>query len=246
MPVIDVPAQPLIRLLESGFHLSDEERAALENLPMRVEAIRTDQDIVREGDYPSRCFVLLEGFAIACKRSGAGKRQIMTFHIAGDIPDLQSLHMKRLDNSISTITPCKVGFIEHEALADLCARFPRITSALWRETLRDAAIFKEWVLNVGQRDAHTGVAHLICEIVTRMRAVGLVSDDRCAFPITQNELADAVGVTSVHINRNLQELRAAGLITLGQSKLHVRDWEALKARGDFTPDYLYLEPDVAA
>ena len=87
-----------------------------------------------------------------------------------------------------------MGFIEHQALADLCARFPRITSALWRETLRDAAIFKEWVLNVGQRDAHTGVAHLICEFVTRMQAVGLVHGDECAFRMTQNKLADAVGL----------------------------------------------------
>jgi len=225
--------------------LSHDERAALESLPIRVEAVRADQDIVREGDRPSRCFVLLEGFAVAFKRSGAGKRQIMTFHIAGDIPDVQSLHMKRLDNSISTITPCTVGFIEHEALADLCARFPRITAALWRETLRDAAIFKEWVLNVGQRGARTGVAHLICEIVTRMRAAGLVEEERCSFPITQNELADAVGVTSVHINRNLQELRAAGLITLARGKLHIHDRPGLKAAGDFEPDYLSLE-DVAA
>jgi CRP-like cAMP-binding protein len=212
---------------------------------MRVEAIRADQDIVREGDRSSRCFALLDGFAIAFKRSGAGKRQIMTFHIDGDLPDLPSLHMKRLDNSISTITPCIIGFIEHEALADLCARFPRITSALWRETLRDAAIFKEWVLNVGQRDSRTGVAHLLCEIVTRMRAAGLVEEERCSFPITQNELADAVGVTSVHINRNLQELRAAGLITLGRGKLHIHDWQGLKAAGDFESDYLYLE-DAAA
>jgi CRP-like cAMP-binding protein len=146
---------------------------------------------------------------------------------------------------LSKESACKVGFIEHEVVADLCARFPRITTALWRETLRDAAIFKEWVLNVGQSDAHTRVAHLICEVVTRMRAGGLVNEERCAFPITQNELADAVGISAVHINRNLQELRAAGLITLGRGKLHIHDWQRLKAAGDFEPDYLYLE-DVAA
>lgn len=240
MPVSDVPAELLIRKLDRGVGLSNEERAALENLPMRVETIRTNREVVREGDRLSRCFVLLEGFAIAFKRTGAGKRQIMTFHILGDIPDLQSLHLKRLDNTISTITPCKVAFIDHEALTDLCARFPRITAALWRETLRDAAIFKEWVLNVGQRDAYTGVAHLICEVVSRMRTVGLVSGDIFAFPVTQIELADAVGVTPVHINRTLQELRAAGLITLARGKLHILDWEALKAAADFEPAYLDL------
>jgi CRP-like cAMP-binding protein len=246
VPVSVARIQPLIRKFERGLRLTDEERAALENLPLRVQPIRTDQDIVREGDRPARCFVLLEGFAVAFKRTGPGKRQIMTFHIAGDIPDLQSLHIRRLDNTVSTITPCRVGFIEHEALIDLCTRFPRLTNALWRETLTDAAIFKEWVLNVGRRDAYTGMAHLICEVVTRMRAVGLVADDRCAFPMTQNELADAVGISAVHVNRTLQELRAAGLITLARGKLHILEWEALKAAGDFAPDYLYLEQERAA
>ena len=241
-----VRIQALIRKLERGLRLIEAERAALESLPVRVEQIRADQDIVREGDRRESCFVLLEGVAAALKRTGTGKRQIMTFHIAGDIPDLQSLHISRLDNTVSTLTPCKVGFVEHDALVDLCARFPRITNALWRETLTDAAIFKEWVLNVGRRDAYAGVAHLICEVVTRMRAVGLVHDDRCAFPMTQNELADAVGISAVHVNRTLQELRAAGLITLARGKLHVLDWEGLKRAGDFAPDYLYLEEERAA
>jgi len=241
-----VPIPALIRKHERGLRLIDGERAALESLPVRVEQIRTDQDIVREGDRRDSCFVLLEGVAAALKRTGTGKRQIMTFHIAGDIPDLQSLHISRLDNTVSTLTPCKVGFVEHDALVNLCARFPRITNALWRETLTDAAIFKEWVLNVGRRDAYAGVAHLICEVVTRMRAVGLVHDDRCAFPMTQNELADAVGISAVHVNRTLQELRAAGLITLGRGKLHILDWEGLKQAGDFAPDYLYLEEERAA
>jgi CRP-like cAMP-binding protein len=223
-----VRIQALIRKLERGLRLIDGERAALESLPVRVEQIRADQDIVREGDRRESCFVLLEGVAAALKRTGTGKRQIMTFHIAGDIPDLQSLHISRLDNTVSTLTPCKVGFVEHDALVNLCARFPRITNALWRETLTDAAIFKEWVLNVGRRDAYAGVAHLICEVVTRMRAVGLVHDDRCAFPMTQNELADAVGISAVHVNRTLQELRAAGLITLARGKLHILEGEGLK------------------
>ena len=238
--------QPLIRKLKRGLHLTKQERSALESLPVEVHQIRTNQDIVCEGDRPDRCLALLEGFAVTYKRTGNGKRQIMTFNIAGDIPDLQGLHVKRLDCTVSSITPCRVGYIEHDALLDLCARFPRIANALWRETLTDAAIFKEWVLNVGRRDAHAGVAHLICEVVTRMRAVGLVHDDRCAFPITQNELADAVGISAVHINRTLQELRAAGLITLARGKLQIHDWEALKQAGDFVPDYLYLEHEAAA
>jgi CRP-like cAMP-binding protein len=126
--------QPLIRKLERGLHLTSKERSALERLPMRIELIRTNQDIVREGDRPSHCFVLLEGFAVTFKRTGSGKRQIMTFNIAGDVPDLQSLHVKRLDNTVSSITPCRVGFIEHEALINLCALFaPHHERALARD-----------------------------------------------------------------------------------------------------------------
>ena len=241
-----VRVQPLIRKLERGLHLTPQERSGLESLPSRLQEVKTDHEIVREGDRPDACFVLLEGFAAAFKRTGTGKRQIMTFHIPGDIPDLQGLHIKRLDNAVSSITACRVAFIDHDALTKLCARFPRLTNALWRETLTDAAIFKEWVLNVGRRDAYAGVAHLICEVVTRMRAVGLVHDDRCAFPMTQNELADAVGISAVHVNRTLQELRTAGLIALGRGKLHLLDWEGLQQAGDFAPEYLYLEEERAA
>ncbi len=117
---------PLIRKLESIFTLSDEERGAIANLPMQVQEIRPDQDIVREGDRPSRCCLVLEGFACTYKMTGKGKRQILAFYIPGDIPDLQSMHLRVLDHSVGTITPCKVGFIQHEALHDLCERYPQI------------------------------------------------------------------------------------------------------------------------
>ena len=124
----------LIRKLESIFTLTDDERRALESLPIQVAVLKENQDIVREGDSPSRCCLLLSGFACTYKVTGEGRRQIVAFNIAGDVPDLQSLHLKALDNSVGTITPCRVGFIPHEALHDICARHPRI-AALWRETL---------------------------------------------------------------------------------------------------------------
>ena len=146
-------AWPLIRKLESIFTLSEDERDALVNLPMQVMDLRADQDIVREGDRPSRSCLVLEGLACTYKITGEGKRQIMAFHISGDVPDLQSLHLRVLDTSLGTITPCKVGFIRHETLHDLCGRYPRITSALWRQTLIDAAVFREWMASIGQREA---------------------------------------------------------------------------------------------
>ena len=238
---------PIIRKLESIFRLSDDEKAAVMDLPLQITAIKADQDIVREGDRPSRCFAVLDGFACTFKITGEGKRQISSFHIPGDLPDLQSLHLTVLDISIGTITPCSIGFVQHEAARDLCARFPRIGSAFWRETLIQAAIFREWVTNVGRREAYGRVAHLLCEMAVRMRAVGLADANTCDLPMTQNELADATGMSTVHVNRTLQELRADGLITLKGASLTVLDWNGLKHAGDFDPTYLHFErKDVAA
>ncbi|MFL5022677.1 MAG: Crp/Fnr family transcriptional regulator, partial [Microvirga sp.] len=149
---------PLIRKMESVFTLTEDERQVLETLPMQVMVIKDDQDIVRMGDRPSRSCLILSGFAATYKVTAGGKRQIVSFAIAGDIPDLQSLHLKTLDTSIATISTCRVGFIQHEALRDICLRYPRIGAALWRETLIDAAIFREWVMNVGQREAYQRMA----------------------------------------------------------------------------------------
>jgi CRP-like cAMP-binding protein len=131
-------------------------------------------------------------------------------------------------------------------LHDLCFRFPRIAAALWRETLIEAAIFREWVLNVGRREAHTRLAHVLCELVVRLEVVGLVKDHACDLPITQGEFADAIGVTPVHVNRVLQTMRAEGLIELNGDRLNIPDWEKLKEAGEFDPTYLHLESSQAA
>ncbi|QRM34418.1 Crp/Fnr family transcriptional regulator [Microvirga sp. VF16] len=244
-PLLSPDYHPLIRKLESIFPLNDEERQALLDLPMQVSVIKEDQDIVREGDRPSRSFAILSGFTCAYKMTGDGKRQIVTFSIAGDIPDLQSLHLKVLDISVATLTPCTVGFIEHEALWDLCTRHPRIAAAFWRECLVEGAIFREWVLNVGRREAYHRMAHIMCELLVRLRAVGLAEDHVCELPITQVEFADALGITTVHVNRVMQQLRADGLIKTNGSRLNIPDWERFKEAGDFDPTYLHLRRDEA-
>ncbi len=236
----------LVRKLESISALCEDERLALQNLPMQVQDLRPDQDIVREGDHPSRSCLVLDGFAATYKMTGDGKRQIMAFHSPGDIPDLQSLQLKVLDSSLGTLTACKVGFIQHEVLRDLCRRYPRINDALWRETLINAAIFREWMTNIGRRDAYNRIAHLFCEWIVRLRAVGLVRDRVCDFPMTQNELADATGISTVHVNRVLQELRGNGLITLKAGTLTILDWEQLKQAGDFDAAYLHLDREQTA
>ncbi len=237
---------PMIRKLESIFTLADDERQALENLPLQAGVIKADQDIVREGDRPSRCCLILSGFACTYKITAQGKRQIVSFALAGDIPDLQSLHLKVLDNSISTISPCSVGFITHEDLRKICDRFPRITAAFWRDTLIEGAIFREWVMNVGRREGTSRMAHVLCELMVRLKAVGLVEDHVCDLPITQGEFADALGFTTVHVNRVLQQMRAEGLIVTQGTRLTIPDWDKLKAAGEFDPTYLHLEQEDAA
>ncbi|MEE1610359.1 Crp/Fnr family transcriptional regulator [Microvirga sp. CF3016] len=235
---------PLISKLESIFTLTEEEREALLSLPMQVAALKEDQDIVREGDRPSRCCLILSGLACAYKVTGDGRRQIVSFTVPGDIPDLQSLHLKVLDTSISTLTPCRVGFIQHEILHDLCRRHYRFAAAFWRETLVDAAIFREWTVNVGRREAYHRMAHVLCEMLMRLRAVGLAEDHACELPITQAEFGDALGVSTVHINRVLQALRSEGLIELKDEQLNILDWERLREVGDFDPTYLHLQREA--
>lgn len=236
---------PLVRKLQSVFLLSAEERETLAALPMQVASVKADQDIVREGERPSRSFALLEGFCATYSITGEGRRQIMGFHVPGDIPDLQSLHLEVLDNSVGTITPCKVGFVQHEVLWALCKKYPRIAAALWRETLIDSAIFRRWLLNIGRRDANARIAHILCEMVLRLQAVGLAEGHSCEFPITQNEIGDALGLSLVHVNRTLQDIREAGLIVLKNGTLQVLDWEKLKAAADFDPTYLHLKQEQA-
>jgi CRP-like cAMP-binding protein len=237
---------PMIRKLESIFRLTDDERQAIENLPMQLAVIKDHQDLVREGDRPSRSCLILSGFTATYKITAGGKRQIVSFGIAGDIPDLQSLHLKTLDISISTLTTCRIGFITHDDLRDLCTRFPRIAAAFWRETLIEGAIFREWVTNVGRREAYNRMAHVLCELLVRLRAVGLVEGHSCNLPITQGEFADAMGITPVHVNRVLKEMRAEGLVEMNGDRLNIPDWDKLKQAGEFDPTYLHLEIDQAA
>ena len=242
---VNQPLLPLVRKLESITTLSNEQRAAIESLPFMVRALKPRQDIVREGDTASQSCLVLDGWLCRSKIVGDGKRQIFSFHIAGDIPDLQSLHIPVMDHSLATITAATVAFIPHEALHDLTARFPGITAALWRDTLVDAAIFRQWLLSMGRRDAFDHMAHLFCELYLKQEAVGLAGEHRCPMPITQVDLADATGMSNVHVNRVLQELRGQDMISLQGRKLVILDWPALTKAGEFDPGYLHLEKQPA-
>src|SRR3954471_23435235 len=166
---------PLIRRLESVAPVSDEERQAIAALPITVRDLRADQDILRDQDRPSQCCAILEGFACRYKLLPGGRRQIVSFHIPGDIPDLQSLHLEVMDHSLATVVASKVAFIPHEEVRSFLRAHPRIADVFWRDTLIDAAVFREWVVNVGRREAYGRISHLLCEVYVRLKAVGLTS-----------------------------------------------------------------------
>ncbi|KAB1069876.1 Crp/Fnr family transcriptional regulator [Methylobacterium planeticum] len=231
----------LVRRLDSIATLSDAERQAIESLPARTRVLKPGQDIVRDGDQPSQCCLLLSGWACRYKVVGEGKRQILSFHIPGDIPDLQSLHLHTMDHSLGTLTEATVAFIPHESLRELTVRSPGVGAVLWRETLVDAATFREWMTGMGRRSAYERIAHLFCELYLKLEAVELAGEHRCPWPLTQVDLGDATGLSNVHVNRTLQEMRGQGLITLRGCTLVIQAWDELIRASEFDPTYLHLE-----
>jgi CRP-like cAMP-binding protein len=215
-------------------------------LPVTLRDLRADQDIVRDQDRPSQCCVILEGFTCRYKMLDGGKRQILSFHIAGDLPDLQSLHLEIMDHNLGTVVPSKVAFIPHETMRAFLRAHPRISDIFWRDTLIDAAVFREWITNVGRREAYGRIAHLLCEVYVRLLAVGLTNGQSYQMPVTQAELGDATGLSTVHVNRTLQELRGDGLISTPKNgQVVIEDWGGLQKAGEFDPTYLHIKQQAA-
>jgi CRP-like cAMP-binding protein len=164
----------------------------------------------------------------------------MSFHISGDVPDLQSLHLHVMDHDLGMLQAGKVAFIPHPDIRAMNERHPRIASALWRNTLIDAAIFRQWMVGIGRKTAYGRIAHLICELLVLARSVGLAEYMIERTP-TQEEFADALGLSLVHVNRTMRALREDGLVATEGRRLTVLDWEGLRSAGDFDPAYLHLK-----
>jgi CRP-like cAMP-binding protein len=232
---------PLIRHLEQFGSLPENEKQVLESLVARSASFRSDQDLVSDGDVVTECRLLLTGFACRYKLLPDGRRQIMSFQIPGDICDLQGLLLNKLDHSISALVPSTVALIPHRVLHEVTDAYPSIARALWRSTLVDAAVFREWIVNVGNRQASARLAHLVCEVGMRLKAVGLVHDNSFEFPVTQIQLGEALGISTVHVNRVLQELRRQELFEFRSGKVTIYDWDGLTRAGEFDPSYLHVE-----
>ncbi|MXQ14142.1 helix-turn-helix domain-containing protein [Microvirga makkahensis] len=231
----------LIRKLENFDRLSDEEKQFLEGAVVRARVVSKGEDIIREGDRPTESTVLLEGFAARYSLLRNGKRQITGLHVPGDFVDLHSFLVKKMDHAVLAITPCSVGFVPHETLREISENHPHLTRLLGVNIAVDAAIHRQWIVAMGRRSALEHAAHLLCEMFLRLRAVGLTEDDSFKLPLTQAELGDALGLSTVHVNRVVQDLRKERLITWRGETLVIDDWERLQELAEFDPTFLSFE-----
>lgn len=232
----------LIRKLEQFVRLSSSDRAILTRAASdRVRKFGSRVDISREGDRPKDVHLILSGWACCYKQLEDGRRQVVSFFLPGDMCDLNVFILKEMDHSIGTITSVTVADLPREFFDEISAGYPRIATALWWETLVNAAIQREWTTNLGQRTASERMAHLLCEVFFRLRLAGLARGDACEFPLTQADLAEASGLSKVHVNRTLQELRSADLILLKDKTLTVPSLQRLMNAGLFNAKYLHMD-----
>jgi CRP-like cAMP-binding protein len=235
-------ATALITKLTAANILDGEDIRAIQGLPIQRRDFGPQQIIVRDGARPKECCLIAEGYAFRSKTTLDGQRQILSLHIPGEIPDLQSLHLGVMDHDLTTLTSCTLGFISHAAVNQLNRTRSNVSAALWREILIDAAIFREWIVNVGRRPGIVRMAHLLAELRQRLESIGRTTDGAFELPLTQHDLADCLGLSTVHVNRVLQELRREGLIKIDRGACHFLDKVKLEERGQFEPIYLHQHP----
>ena len=236
------PQHPLDRLvgeLALQSPLDDEDRQSILDLPIRLRRLDPLAYLVRDGVLPLSCSVLVDGFAFRQKVTGNGSRQILALCLPGDAVDLQHVFLNIADHSVQMLTPGTVADIKRGDLHELIMTRPAISAAMIKLTLIEASIMREWVVNVGRRHARERIAHLLCEFAVRAEAKGL-SSEGFDLPITQEQLADATGLTPVHVNRILKALEADGLIHRQRRQIHFESWRALQQVGDFNWEYLHL------
>jgi len=231
----------MLRKFETRGPLDAADRKALLELPHRVHAIEHGAYLVREGDRPERSCLIVSGFAVRHKVTVEGARQIVSVHIPGDFVDLEGSLLNVADHNVQALTRCEVACVPKEAIRELIASRPTVAKAMWIDTLIDGAIFREWVVNVGRRDARARIAHLLCEFARRLEVAGLAAEYRYELPMTQEQLADATGLTPVHVNRVLMQLSREGLIERSRRFVGIPDWEALRRAAGFSETYLHLD-----
>jgi CRP-like cAMP-binding protein len=239
------PLELIVRNLELRAPLSAEDRQSVLELPYTLRTLEPASYTVREADAPTTCGVLVSGFAFRQKLTGDGSRQIVALHIPGDALDFQSLFLDVADHSVQMLTRGEVAFVSRSDLQNLARSRAGIGHAILVKILVEASIFREWVLNVGRREARVRIAHLLCEVAVRLEAHDLTDEYSYELPMTQEQLADALGLTPVHVNRTLKALDKDGLITRNKRMVSFPDWRRMREAGDFNQRYLHLEPQLS-
>lgn len=221
-------------------HLEADDVEALRRIPFRLRRLDAGAYLIREGSVPTECAVLVEGYAFRQKITGEGARQILAVCIPGDAVDLQNIFLSISDHSVQMLTNGIVADLQRDYMQNLVLARPHVGRALIKQTLVEASILREWVVNVGRRDARQRIAHILCEFAVRLETRGLAPAHEFELPMTQEQLADATGLTSVHVNRTLKAMEKDGLIDRRRRHIHFDDWRALQRAGDFTRNYLHL------
>jgi CRP-like cAMP-binding protein len=227
-----------LRKLEQGGLLSQAERAAFRGAFSRTRELAAGEDLLTQGSCSTFCSVVVRGVLARSETVPDGSRQIVAFLLPGDVFDLQPLATPCMDHSVTALTATTVATASHDAAAAMARAHPRLWMLLMREAAVEVAILRQWVVNCGRRNAHARTAHLFCELYSRLAAVGLAKHHACELPLTQAVLSDATGLSVVHVNRVLQQLRAEGLIRLKAGHLVVLDWKGLCDAAGFDPAYL--------
>jgi CRP-like cAMP-binding protein len=218
----------------------EEERVLLDSVS-EIRDIAAGRTIVRAGVILNESNLLVEGIIARYKDLADGQRQIMELHVAGDFVDLHGFLLKRLEHHVGALTAVRIAVFPHDRLRRITEDHPHLARMLWFSTLMDASIHREHILSVGRRSAQSRIAHLLCELYLRLEAVDLAAEGRFDLPLTQADIADVSGLTSVHVNRMLKSLRDDGLLTFRSGEVMIHDWERLQQVAEFSPDYLYLE-----
>ncbi|WP_333473786.1 Crp/Fnr family transcriptional regulator [Sphingomonas radiodurans] len=221
--------------------MAEDEIAALEAAFERVETFPARTIMSRRGDRLYKSTLLIDGFMCRYMDARDGYRQLLSYQIPGDFVDLHSYPTRYIDHDVATISEATVAFVQHERLDEIMAERPHLARLLWFSTMTDAALHREWIFRIGRLDAIGRLAHFLCETYCRMSAVERAEDGAYELPMTQQDLGEAVGLTSVHVNRVIRRLREDGLATVAKGRVQIADFKRLARLGEFEADYLYLE-----
>jgi CRP-like cAMP-binding protein len=239
------PLAPFVAKLQKCVNLSQADSSALYALPYTLRNFDPGSYLYREGERPSHCFIIVSGFAAGQKIVRNGSRQIVDILLRGDAVDPANALIGVTNHGVQVLTRLQAALVPLPTMSALVAANPAVARAIWIQTLVHTSIQREWTANVGRRDARTRIAHLLCELGIRQEEAGVCPRDNYELPMTQEQLADATGLTSVHVNRVLGNLRAEGIIGGRNRHVFVPDWGRLTSVGDFRTNYLRCEVNAA-